>query len=139
MPRKAVVDAVEARLTAEWAACPVYGINEQGETPRDGGAFVQVQYPVANTRQMDLAAMYYREEGAIRLILNAPRGEDLGPSLAMVDDLAALFRSKKFDGVQTFVPSSPVIDDRNEEGMFFSLSVAVPYEHDFTDAAGFYA
>lgn len=139
MPQKAVVDAVEARLAARWSQTPVLGINLTGETPEDGGSFVQVQYPVANVSQMDLAGTLYREDGAIRLILNVQRGADVGPGLAIADDLAKLFRGRKFAGVQTFAPSSPVIDDRNEEGMYFSLSLAVPYQFDFTDTGGFYA
>jgi hypothetical protein len=138
MAKKAVVDAVEARLQERFSACPVFGINLQGETPEDGSTFVQVQYPVANTTTMDLAGTYYREEGAIRIIVNAQRGAETAAGLTLADDLAALFRNKKFGGVQTFAPSSPVIDDRNEEGMYFALSFAVPYQFDFTDSAGFY-
>lgn len=152
MAKKAVVDAVEARLDALWQSeeailaraarnlpgAPVFGINLQGETPEDGSTFVQVQYPVANTTTMDLAGTYYREDGAIRIIVNAQRGAETAAGLTLADDLAALFRNKKFGGVQTFAPSSPVIDDRNEEGMYFSLSFAVPYNFDFTDSTGFY-
>lgn len=138
MAKKAVVDAVEARLQERFSACPVFGINLQGETPEDGSTFVQVQYPVANTTTMDLAGTYYREEGAIRIIVNAQRGAETAAGLTLADDLAALFRNKKFGGVQTFAPSSPVIDDRNEEGMYFALSFAVPYQFDFTDSTGFY-
>lgn len=139
MAKKAVVDAVEARLQERFSACPVFGINLQGETPEDGSTFVQVQYPVANTTTMDLAGTYYREEGAIRIIVNAQRGAETAAGLTLADDLAALFRNKKFGGVQTFAPSSPVIDDRNEEGMYFALSFAVVYQYDFTDASGFYS
>ncbi|MBA9071629.1 pyruvate/2-oxoglutarate/acetoin dehydrogenase E1 component [Methylobacterium sp. RAS18] len=138
MAKKAVVDAVETRLQERFSACPVFGINLQGETPEDGSTFVQVQYPVANTTTMDLAGTYYREEGAIRIIVNAQRGAETAAGLTLADDLAALFRNKKFGGVQTFAPSSPVIDDRNEEGMYFALSFAVPFQFDFTDSTGFY-
>ncbi len=72
--------------------------------------------------QMDLAGTYYREEGAVRFIVHAQRGAETATGLTLADDLAALFRNKKFDGVQTFAPSSPIMDDRNEEGMYFSLS-----------------
>lgn len=139
MAKKAVVDAVEARLKDRFSACPVFGINLQGETPEDGTTFVQVQYPVANTTTMDLASTYYREEGAIRLIVQAQRGAETAAGLTLADELAGLFRNKRFDGVQTFAPSSPVIDDRNEEGMYFALGFVIPYQFDFTDSSGFYA
>jgi hypothetical protein len=153
MPQKAVVDAVEHRLDTLWGApelilaraalnlpgCPFFGINLQGDVPEDGSVFGEVQYPVANVRQMDLAATRFREEGAIRVIVNAQRGAGIQVGLELSGLLSAIFRNKKFDGVQTFVPSSPITDDRNDNGLYFPLSFAVPYKFDFTDDAGFYA
>ena len=43
------------------------------------------------------------------------------------------------DGVQTWVPSTPIIDDRNDQGNYFPVSFSVPYHFYFTDDAGFYA
>lgn len=153
MPQKAVVDAVEKRLAELWGAaeavaeraaaglpeCPIFGINLQGDVPEDGSVFGQVQYPVANAEQMDLAARRYREEGAIRIIVNGQRGIGVQDALRLTDLLATMFRSKKFDGVQTWSPSSPVIDDRNDEGNYFSVAFVVTYHFYFTDDAGFYA
>jgi hypothetical protein len=153
MAKAAVVDAVEKRLAELWGAeavvearaaddlpaCPIFGINLQGDVPDDGSVFGQVQYPVATTRQMDLAARLYREEGTIRFIVNAQRGLGVKTGLLLTDRLAALFRGKKFDGVQTFAPSSPAIDDRNDDGLYFPVSISVPYQFDFTDNSGFYA
>lgn len=153
MPQKSVVDAVEHRLDTLWLApeqimarvalhlpeCPVFGINLQGDVPADGSVFAEVQYPVANVRQMDLAARRYREEGTIRLIVNAQRGLGVQDGLRLTDMLAAIFRSKKFDGVQTWAPSTPIIDDRNDQGNYFPVSFSVPYHFYFTDDAGFYA
>lgn len=153
MPQKAVVDAVEHRLDTLWGSpemilaraavnlpgCPVFGINLQGDVPEDGSVFAEVQYPVANVRQMDLAARRYREEGAIRLIVNAQRGAGVQVGLELADRLAAIFRSRKFDGVQTWSPSGTAIDDRNDNGLYFPVSFSVPYHFYFTDDAGFYA
>jgi hypothetical protein len=153
MPQKAVVDAVEHRLDTLWGSpemilaraalnlpgCPMFGINLQGDVPEDGSVFGEVQYPVAITEQVDLAAKRYLERGTIRLIVNAQRGAGVQIGLELTDRLAALFRGKKFDGVQTFAPSSPVIDDRNDDGLYFPISVSVPYKFYFTDETGFYA
>ncbi|MDV2987009.1 UNVERIFIED_CONTAM: phage tail terminator-like protein [Methylobacteriaceae bacterium AG10] len=133
MPLKLVVDAVEARLTEGWTKCPVVGINLTGNTPKDGSPFVQVSYPVANGEQLTVGAPgqnVYRETGAFRLVVNARRGRGVADGLAWADELAALFRGKEFGGIQTFAPSSPVIDDRNDEGNYFALSFAVPYQAD---------
>lgn len=133
MPLKLVVDAVEGRLAAEWSKCPVFGINEQGQTPDDASSFIQVSYPVANGEQLTVGAPgenIYRESGTFRLVVMAERGAGVVEGLAWADELAALFRGKEFGGVQTFAPSSPSIDDRNDEGNYFSLSVAVEYQAD---------
>lgn len=133
MPLKLVVNAVEARLEANWTHCPVFGVNSKGDTPADGSPFVQVSYPVANGEQLTVGAPganVYRETGAFRLMVNARRGKGVAIGLAWADELAALFRGKEFGGVQTFAPSSPAIDDRNDQGNFFTLSVSVPYTAD---------
>lgn len=153
MALKAVIDAVEARLASRWSSpeaiaarkaaglpeCPVIGINLVGDTPADGSPYIQVQYPVANVSQRGLSGDFYREDGAFRLLLHMERGASLEPGYQMADDLARLFRLRRFDGVQTYTPSSPVIDDRNEDGNYYGLSLAVPYEFDFVDTGGFYA
>ena len=136
MPLKMVVDAVEARLAAEGTGCPVFGINLQGDTPEDGSEFVQVSYPVATGSQISIGSPgsnVYREEGTFRLAVHAQRGTGVAEGLAKADQLAAMFRGKILDGagnIRTYAPSSPAIDDRNEEGMYYTLSVSVPYEAD---------
>ena len=133
MALKLVVDAVEARLAAAWDRCPVYGVNLQGDTPDDAGPFLQVSYPVANGEQLTVGAPganVYRETGAFRITVNAERGAGLSEGLAWAEELAALFRGKEFGGVQTFAPSSPAIDDRNDQGNYYTLSIAVPYQAD---------
>ncbi|KAB7783480.1 phage tail terminator-like protein [Methylorubrum populi] len=133
MPLKLVVDAVEARMAANWTRCPVEGINLTGNVPKGPEPFVQVSYPVSNGEQLTIGAPgenVYRETGAFRLVVNARRGRGVADGLAWADELAALFRGKEFGGIQTFAPSSPVIDDRNDDGKYFVLSIAVPYQAD---------
>lgn len=133
MALKLVVDAVAARLAAQWTACPVVGINIQGRAPKDGSLYVVVQYPVASSDVISTGtpgANVHRETGVIRFVVNAERGDGVSAGLTIADDLASLFRSKVFGGVRTFAPSSPVIDDRNDDGNYFVLSFAVPYEAD---------
>lgn len=42
--RRAVVDAVESRLAANWTTTPIIGVNLKGESPADGFPFLTVQY-----------------------------------------------------------------------------------------------
>src|SRR5882724_10371232 len=119
MPSKAVVDAVEARLAANWTTTPVVGINLQPEVPADGSPFLTVQYPVSGGEQVSIGtpgAQRWRENGAIRFVLAIQRGNGVGQGLQWADSLAALFRGKQFSGVNTWAPSAPVLDDSNDRG-----------------------
>lgn len=136
MASKAVVDAVAARLTANWTACAFFDPNTVGDPPKDGSPFLEVQYPVATGEQITIGAPgnnVYREAGAIRFVLHVERGQGVGEGLGWADALAALFRGRQFDHVTTFAPSSPVLDDGNDRGAYTRLSFAVEY---FTDVVG---
>ena len=133
MALKLVVDAVEARLAAGWSRCPVVSVNLNKKPPPDGSAHLVVQYPAASSRPISIGAPganIYREEGAFRILVNMPKGDGQEQGLQWADELAALFRGRRFGGVETFAPSSPALDDRNDAGNFFQLSIAVPYEAD---------
>lgn len=133
MALSAVSAAVEARL-ASWTHTPVRGLNDlSGDTPTGSGPFLVVQYPVSQSEQLTFGAPganVWRDAGAIRFVLNVRRGKGLQEAFAWIDELAALFRGKTFDGVRTYAPSQPVIDDRNEDGPYFALSFSVPFDHD---------
>ncbi|MDP4024458.1 phage tail terminator-like protein [Methylobacterium sp. NEAU 140] len=135
MALAAVLAAVSGRLAAEWTRCPVRGPNAKSRnTPAADEPFVEVQYPVMTASRISIGAPganRYRDEGAIRLVLNVVRGKGIDEAAAWIDELRALFRGKSFDGVCTFAPSPPVIDDRNDDGRYYLLSFAVPFEHDY--------
>lgn len=141
MPMKQVVAAVEARLAASWARCPVRGFtDDNGDTPDDASAFLVVQYPVAMSEQITIGAPgnnVFREDGAFHLVLAMPRTVDgRTQALAWTDELTALFRSQQFGasadfmGVTTYAPTSPAIEDDTDNGNYLRLSIAVPYQAD---------
>lgn len=138
MPSKAVADAVEARLGATWTAAdatvlPVFGLDQAGETPGDGSPFLTVQYPVASAQQISIGtpgAQLWREEGVIRFVIAMRSGGGVAQGLQWAAELAALFRGKQFDHVSTYAPTSPILDDRNDDGAYFLLAFVVPYYFD---------
>jgi len=133
MASAAVVTAVETRLAANWATCPIRTINEDATPPADGGAFLVVQYPVANEEQMSIGspgANVWREEGAFRIVIHGERGQGKDTYLGWADTLRALFRGKTFDGVQCFEASPATEDQTNEDGNYYKLSFAVAYDYD---------
>lgn len=134
MASKSVVDAVNARLLANWTATPIIGVNMQGEPPDDAGPFLTVQYPAANSQHIGMAGVgnrVYREEGIIRLVLSVQRGLGINQGLTWCDQLIALFISQQFGIVTARVPNPPIQHDDNDRGDYYVLSVTVPYYADF--------
>lgn len=135
MARKAAIDLVEARLAA-WTRAPVVGVNLQGETPEDGSPFLVVQYPVV-TGARTTHGRTWRETGTIRFVLNGSRGAGVADATVWADELADLYRGWKKRApagtLECQAPTSPLLNDDNEQGMYFRLSVVVPYTFDFED------
>lgn len=129
MPAKAVADAVQARLVANWTATVIIDYDTMANPP-DLDAFLVHQYPVV-TGTKPVLGRFFWEEGAIRFVLNVRRGIGLAQGLQWSDTLSALFRECKFSGVQCFVPDGPVVDDNNEEGDWISYSIVVPYRYQY--------
>lgn len=132
---KSAVDAFAARLGATWTSndstvLSVLGINDAGQSPATGAPFIELTFPVLNERQFTIGAPgsnFYRQEGVARIVVNAKRGKGTDAVLGWCDELAALFRGKLFDNVQTFEVSGPVINDGNDLGHYFQASIAVRY------------
>ena len=132
MARLAVVNAVKARLGATWNGLPVIAPNDaMSETPADGSAFIALEFPVSNTERLPVNQRRYQEEGGFRIVINGERGAGVDDILTLADQVAALFCDQSFDGVRTQAPTSPRIDDGNDEGNYFRVVVAVPYTFQF--------
>lgn len=133
MASAAVEAAVKARLEANFSHCPRLYPNENTQPPADAAPFLLVQYPVANDEQISVGAPganVYREEGTIRFVLAIPRGRGTSPWNGWLDEIRALFRGQKFSGINTWAPTSAVIDDRSDDGNYWSLSSSIPYYFD---------
>lgn len=133
MALQAVINAVEARLAANWTKSAIKAVNLDAEAPSDGSPFLIVQYPVANSHQQSLGAPgvnIWREEGLIRIVINTERGGGETKALQWADELGVLFRGQLFDGVQCWEVNSPHIDDTNDQGNYFMVSIMVRYWFD---------
>jgi Bacteriophage related domain of unknown function len=137
MASLAVRNAVVARINNEWNGgsprCPLELPNEAFEIPDAKAPFLAVQFPVSNEDIMELgtAPTFHREDGAIRLVLCYGVNEGTDTALMWIDELRAIFRQKQFDGVVTYAPSPPMEANENENGNYYRLSIAIPYEYDF--------
>jgi hypothetical protein len=132
MASLAVVEAIKNRLST-WTTIPIVHPNESEESPADASAYARVDYPIASSDQITVGAPgsnVFREEGVFRLVIYAERGKDIAEALGWADSLTSLFRGKQFDGVQTFAPSPPATDDESDNGNYYILAIAVPYQFD---------
>lgn len=135
MAQAPVFQAFADRLEIFWDRCPVLDGLATRKPPADGGPFLTLQFPVSRSDQISIGAPganVFRETGVCRLVLSVPSGVATAAALAWADDLAALFRSRRFDGVDTGAPDSAVLSDAEEAGAYAVLSVLIPYTFDFT-------
>lgn len=133
MAHPSVIAAVAARLASGWSHCVVADVDNAAATP-PAVPFLAAEFPVANENQITIGAPganVFRETGAIRLVLAVDKGSGGAEWRQWMEDLRGLFRGTQFGGVSTWAPSSPVLDDRNQDGGFYKLSIAVPYYFDF--------
>ena len=130
MAGKVVVDAVAARLIANWALTPIIDDDSSGLGTGDGSPYVTIEYPVSVENQITIGAPgnnVFRESGAFRIKLISPTGTGLSQPLAWIDQLRAIFRGKQFGGVTTYAPSPGVVDNSNYVAGKFIISSSVPY------------
>jgi hypothetical protein len=130
MAGKVVIDAVSARLAANWTLTTIIDDDSSGLGTGDGSPYVAVEYPVSVENQITIGAPgnnVFRESGAFRIVLVSPTGTGLSQPLAWIDLLRAIFRGKQFSGVTTYAPSPGIVDNSNYVGGKFIISCSVPY------------
>jgi hypothetical protein len=133
MPSAIVEAAFQARLYEYTLGDPpVISAIVSGQPNNSHDAFIVLQYPVVNGSKPVLGRHYF-EEGAARLVLNVRRTAEMETALGLADDLAGIFRDRKFHDIETFTPSPPIINDTSNDGNWVSLSVIVPYRYQFYD------
>ncbi len=131
---RTVDSTFKQRLAEHWTLTDAIGVNGITEPPTSGASFLVIQYPVINSEKPGVGRRYF-DEGAARFVLNVQRGVEWSDGAAWADELASLFRDKKLGfGIETFTPSEPIVNDTNDDGNYFSLSVIVPFRYQFNDA-----
>lgn len=124
-----VIAAVRQRLDG-FTAAPLYFPNE---ALPDGQTFVAVQFPVATEEQASIGAPgsnVFREEGVIRFTIAVRAGSGTEGLGNIATALRNLFRNARFGGVRSYVPTTPVLDDRSDAAGSFKGSFVVPYDFD---------
>lgn len=131
MASKITEDAIEAYLAAHWTDCPVFLPNQQGEAPADGSAFIELQFPVADSQRMSIGDRLYREDGGFRIIINVEKGLGVEKLRTWGDQLSSLFRDVQVGPVHCLVPSEPFVDDAGGEGNFYTAAFVTPFWRTF--------
>lgn len=120
-----VVQAVENRIRANFDRCPVFVENEMAETPSDSSRFIVIDFPWCRSNWV--SAEEFEEEGGFRVLAAVERATGTHEVRGWLDEIAALFRGARFDGVQCYAPQSPVTDDQSDRDTYFRLEITVPY------------
>ena len=128
MASKVVLDAIEAQVTAEFSAAPVYMPNSIGSPAANLPAFVQIDFPVGMAEPLTLNGVD-QEIGSVRFIVHAALQSGTDDALTYADDIADAFRQKYLESageiVQTGAPSSPV--SLGDNGAYYRISLSVPF------------
>lgn len=125
MAQAAVVQAVTQTLTG-WTHTPVIELNkETDETVLQ--EFLEPQYLVSRTKRLPINERLYEEEGYVRFILGCERGVGVTTPLSYAQTLVDLFSDKTIGGVEFKPATSPALDETNDDGPWFVLTVLVPY------------
>jgi hypothetical protein len=129
MAKKALADAVVAKLAAEITSATILNLNEDMEEPEDGTPWVRVDFPVS---QNDRAALRrrYRETGSFRVVVATEIASGMGQSRTLCEEIEAIFRAKRFGDVETGAPS---IRDGIDQGNYLLAAVIVPYRFEYSD------
>lgn len=134
MPASVVMNTVRERIEQNWNVANGYIIGSFGVTtpPADGRGFILIHYPVVEGRRPVLSKRRF-EEGAARIIWNVPSSIAAEASVPIAETISALFRGDnlKINGVEFLEPSNPIINDDNDDGNYYELSVVVPYRYQF--------
>ena len=133
MPSAVVEAAFRARYLEEMANDPpLISAIVSAQPSNDLDAYVVIQYPVVNGSKPTIGRHYF-EDGAARIVLEARRTGEMEDVLSTADEIASIFRDRKFHGIETFTPDPPTVNDASNDGNWFSLSVIIPYRYQFDD------
>jgi hypothetical protein len=133
MASKTVVNAVQGALGPAFNGIAVNDLNKQGEAPPDNSAFIEIQFPVSIETFIGMGGVgrrVFREEGTLRLVLSIPRVQGIQQGLDQAEQLRNFFRAQQIGGVTFRTAASPIIDNANDVGDYFVLSVSIPYFYD---------
>lgn len=128
MTKKAVVDAVYARLAANWTQCPIVALNTMGNVPANAAAFLAVDFPIAESRIFSVDGKDFREEGVARIVVYTDHGSGRDAAYSYAETISALFRLVTADGVNYLAPT---IRDAVSDDLYFKLIVTIPYAFNY--------
>ena len=127
MASKIVLDAVEARLAAEFSAVPVYLPNSTMTPTLDLSSYVTVEFPVGLAEPLTLNGVDH-EFGTIRFVVHVALKAGTDDALTYADELGDIFRQTRLPAaeiIQTGSPSSPA--SLGDNGAFYRVSTSVPF------------
>ena len=127
-------------IVAAFTTAPVYWPNEKIVTPDPPSPFVSAEITglVADLLGSGTYPVSARH-GFIRFHVMAPFGDALEELYGIADTLGGLFavvaNAGCVTGLNTFAPTAPEIGAQSEDGLWFGVSISVPWVYWATAAA----
>lgn len=129
MAKKAVRDAVAARLAANFTLAPILIVNQDMLAPVDESPWVRLEFPVS-TNELASVKGDCRETGSFRVVVATEVLSGIDKSLTWCEAISSIFRRQYFSGVFCYAPT---IREGRDEGAYFIASVIVPYRYEYND------
>jgi hypothetical protein len=130
--------AILGRLQAMWTTTPIIEVdgNTQVTLPTDSDGFpvawVGIEFPGGAAEQWsigDPGNNAWREDGAFMIHISVPVGAGKALALNYADQLAAIFRGKKFSFVTCWAPNPPQFN--GIDGNYCGYSFGTPYHYEY--------
>jgi len=125
----AEIKAIEGRLKTAWTTTTPIRYENMEYTPTPGTAWIEITVSNGESFQPDINndAPKYRNLGIIGINIYVPKGTASHIARGYCDTLAAIYRSKQFDGI---VCRTPEIQYIGTEEQWAVYNVSTPFYRD---------
>lgn len=126
--------AIRAKLEAEWQATPIAWPNEGFDRPtQEPWVYVEIlgggsESTVFGSDGKRVA----RDDGIIFAHVFVPVGTGEAVATEYAVQLGEIFRVKRFNGISTGAPSVGVGEQGDDDGLYWRVSVSIPFSIHYT-------
>lgn len=130
MSSSAVRTAVRARLAANFTSATIMETVNVDEPPAVYEPWVTLEFLAGTEDVAALGGSFYREAGTVQAHVFVPSGTGDADAVTLADEIRAVFRGARFDGVRVDGVDPPTTGPGSDDGAWFRATIAFDYEFD---------